>query len=180
MRIMYADPPYLGCALRLYGDATYDDPAEHVALMETMEAEADAWALSLHEPSLRVLLPLAPGGVRVAAWVKPFASFKPGVDPAYTWEPVIYRTARKWSRKQPTTRDHIAENITLKRGLTGAKPERFCFWLFDLLGASPSDEFHDMFPGTGAVSEAWAKWSGTRQDTAAQGSLRFPVPSGAA
>jgi hypothetical protein len=156
--VIYADPPYLGCAAKLYGDPTYDDPGAHVALMERMDAEADAWALSLHEPSLRVLLPLAPDGVRVGAWVKPFASFKPGVDPAYTWEPVIYRTKRRWSREQPTCRDHVAENITLKRGLTGAKPEAFCFWLFDLLGAAPDDDFRDLFPGSGAVSRAWEAW----------------------
>jgi hypothetical protein len=160
--VMFADPPYLGCAARLYGDhpeaAAYDDPAAHVALMERMDREADAWALSLHEPSLRVLLPLAPEGVRVAAWVKPFASFKPGVDPAYTWEPVIYRTRRKWSREQHTCRDHVTANITLERGLTGAKPEMFCFWLFELLGASIADDFRDLFPGSGAVMRAWKKW----------------------
>lgn len=158
MRIIYADPPYLGCALKLYGDPTYDEPAKHVALMERMDAEADAWALSLHEPSLHTLLPLAPDGVRVGAWVKPFASFKPGVDPAYTWEPLIYRTARKWSREQRTCRDHVSANITLERRLTGAKPEAFCFWLFELLGASSDDEFVDLFPGSGAVTDAWMKW----------------------
>ena len=157
-RIVYADPPYVGCAAKLYGDPTYDDPAAHVALMEEMDGSADAWALSLHEPSLRVLLPLAPEGVRVAAWVKPFASFKPGVDPAYTWEPVIYRTARKWSREQWTCRDHVSAPIALLKGLTGAKPTAFCFWLFELLGASPDDEFVDVFPGSGQVTRAWEAW----------------------
>jgi len=158
VKIAYADPPYLGCAARLYDDATYDDPDKHVDLMLSMDASYDSWALSLHEPSLRALLPRAPEGVRVAAWVKPFASFKPGVDPAYTWEPVIFRTARRWTRAQHTVRDHVSANITLKRGLAGAKPEAFSFWLFDLLGATPDDEFTDLFPGTGAVSDAWEKW----------------------
>jgi len=159
LKIAYADPPYLGCARKLYGDPFYDELDKHVDLMERMDAEYDAWALSLHEPSLRFILPRAPDDVRVAAWVKPFASFKPGVDPAYTWEPVIYRTARKWNRSQPTTRDHISEPIQLKAGLTGAKPERFCFWLFDLLGASRDDDFHDLFPGSGQVTRAWEKWA---------------------
>lgn len=161
MRIAYADPPYLGCA-QLYPEhpeaSVYDDPDAHAEIMRVMDLNYDAWALSLHEPSLRVLLPLAPEGVRVAAWVKPFASFKPGVDPAYTWEPVIYRTARKWNREQPTCRDHVSAPITLKRGLTGAKPEAFCFWLFELLGASPDDKFTDLFLGSGAVTRAWDKW----------------------
>ena len=93
-------------------------------------------------------------------WVKPFAVFRRGVDPAYTWEPVIYRTARKWNEKQPTVRDFHSANITMKRGLPGAKPESFCFWIFDLLGASPGDEFVDVFPGTGAVTLAWHSWCG--------------------
>ena len=78
---------------------------------------------------------------------------------AYTWEPVIYRTARKWDREQPTARDHVSCSITLQRGLTGAKPDAFCFWLFELLGASRDDEFRDVFCGSGAVSRAWDKWS---------------------
>ncbi len=151
----YADPPYLGCAARLYGDATYDDPERHVRLMEDLDDVYDAWALSLHEPSLRILLPRAPEGVRVAVWVKPFASFKPGVDPAYTWEPVIFRTARQWRREQGTVRDHVSCPITLKRGLTGAKPAAFCLWIFDLLGLVDGDEFRDIFPGTGGVMESW-------------------------
>ena len=158
MRFAYADPPYLGCAKKLYGDPTYDDPEEHRELIHRLE-DYDAWALSLHEPSLRVILPMCPDSVRIAVWVKPFASFKPGVDPAYTWEPVIYRTARKWARTQPTQRDHISCNITLKKGLTGAKPEKFCFWLFELLGALPDDGFTDVFPGTGGVTQAWEKWT---------------------
>lgn len=158
MKFAYADPPYLGCASKLYGDSTYDDPLAHEALIERLELY-DAWALSLHEPSLPVILNMCPANVRVAAWVKPFASFKPGVDPAYTWEPVIYRTARTWKRQQATARDHVSCSITLRRGLVGAKPERFCFWLFDLLGAAPGDEFVDLFPGTGGVSRAWRAWA---------------------
>jgi len=168
VRIAYADPPYIGCAAKLYGDPTYDDPAEHIRLMRNMDRDYDAWALSLHEPSLRVLLPASPEGVRVAVWVKPFASFKPGVDPAYTWEPVIYRTARRASKDQPTVRDHHSANITLRRGLAGAKPESFCLWLFALLGATPSDEFVDIFPGTGGVMLAWQKFCGLGEVTEQQ------------
>jgi hypothetical protein len=55
-------------------------------------------------------------------------------------------------------RDFIAEPITLRRGLTGAKPEKVCHWAFELVGARPDDELADLFPGTGAVTKAWAKW----------------------
>ena len=37
----------------------------------------------------------------------------------------------------------------------GAKPAAFCRWVFDLLGAEPQDEFHDLFAGSGGVMRAW-------------------------
>lgn len=45
----------------------------------------------------------------------------------------------------------LAEPITLRRGLTGAKPERFCRWVLDLLGVD-GDTVEDLFPGTGVMS----------------------------
>ena len=48
-------------------------------------------------------------------------------------------------------RDWVAAGITLRRGLTGAKPEAFVAWLFDLLGVQGNDEVTDLFPGTGVV-----------------------------
>ena len=137
----------------------WDDPETHRRLIERLCDEfPDGWALSLHSPSLRVLLPICPGDVRVAAWTKPFAAFKVGVNPAYTWEPVIFRGGRRRDRSQATVKDHVACSIALKRGLTGAKPEAFCWWVFELLGAEPEDDLVDLFPGTGAVGRAWERW----------------------
>jgi hypothetical protein len=130
---------------------------DHALLLPYLET-FDAWALSTSSVALRQTLNLCPDGVRIAAWVKPFASFKPGVDPAYAWEPVIFKTARKWSRDRDTARDFVSCPITLQRGLVGAKPERFCYWLFALLGMSADDEFVDVFPGTGGVTSAWDTW----------------------
>ena len=160
MKLAYADPPYLGCC-GLYDHhhpdgLCWDDLATHEALIGRLTDDyPDGWALSATSGSLRHLLPLCPDDVRVGAWVKPFASFKPNVNPAYCWEPVIFHGGRKRDRTEPTTRDYVAANITLRRGLTGAKPREFCWWVFDLLGAEPADEFHDLFTGSGAVSEAW-------------------------
>lgn len=171
MRFAYADPPYLGCGQKHYAShhpdaADYDDPETHRALIDRLVAEfPDGWALSLHTPSLRVLLPMCPADVRVMAWVKPFASFKPNVNPAYCWEPVIVRGGRKRTREQPTVRDFVSANITLQRGLAGAKPIPFCNWIFDVLGMDYTDELVDLFPGTGIVTTAWevrrAQLSGT-------------------
>lgn len=153
MRFAYADPPYVGCA-HLYPEKEEVDHAELFARLVTF----DAWALSCSTPSLRLLLPMSPPETRVAAWVKPFASFKPGVRVAYAWEPVLFAGARKGTREDQTTRDWCAESITLERGLVGAKPAGFCFWLFDLIGLTPADELVDVFPGSGAVSKAWDLW----------------------
>jgi hypothetical protein len=35
------------------------------------------------------------------------------------------------------------------------KPQAYCWWLFDALGAKPGDELVDVFPGSGAVARAW-------------------------
>lgn len=170
MKLAYADPPYLGCC-RLYGHhhpdgKCWDDLDTHRALIERLVAEfPDGWALSLSSVSLRPILPLCPDDVRVASWCKSFCAFKRNVRPAYAWEPVIFWRGRNPSAghahppppkggKQTTPKDFIVEPITLKRGLTGAKPERVCSWILDLLGATGGDVVVDLFPGTGAMGRA--------------------------
>lgn len=165
MIFAYADPPYIGCA------GLYPEKREvnHDMLIEHLIADyPDGWALSASAPSLQYLSDLLAGkgllqhrgDYRVMAWVKPFAIFKPNVGVAYTWEPVIVRGGRKRTREQATTRDHViepeavVENITLRKGLTGAKPARFCDWLLDVLSVEPGDELHDLFPGTGSMGAA--------------------------
>lgn len=156
MRVVYADPPYVGQAKRHYKS----DEVDHRLLIDRLCSEFDCWALSASSPSLKYILSLCPEDVRIAAWVKPFCAFKVGVNPAYTWEPVIFRGARKRGRDSLTVKDHVIENMTLKKGLVGAKPEVFCYWLFDLLGLEPSDELTDWFPGTGIVGRCWEIYKG--------------------
>ena len=169
----YADPPYLGMC-SYYGHrheepfGCWDDIDTHRLLIETLETNCDGWALSLSSTTLRPILAICPKDVRVAAWVKPFASFKPGVNPGYCWEPVIFRGARRRTdRTEPTVRDFLAESIALKKGLTGAKPEAFCRWVLNLLGVRHGDLVHDMFPGTGVMSrvlgELQIEWGGHKQ-----------------
>lgn len=165
MRFAYADPPYLGCG-RLY-DAhhaearVWDDPEAHRRLIERLCDEyPDGWALSLHEPSLRVLLPMCPEDVRVIPWIKSFASFKPNVTRAYTWEPIIARGGRPIPSSQPTVRDWIEAPITMRKGLTGAKPPKVCHHILDWLNFQPGDTLDDLFPGTGIMGEVVAARSG--------------------
>lgn len=153
MRFAYADPPYYGCC-RLYdhfhGDdgRCWDDLMTHSLLIERLEDEfSDGWAMSGTSNSLRLLLPLCPPDVRVGSWVKPFHAYKRGVRPAYAWEPIIYRGGRNKNAAVPekggkaiTPKDFVSANITLKKGLTGAKPETVCSWILDLLNVLPGDE----------------------------------------
>lgn len=164
MKIAYADPPYLGCGSRYaahHADALdWDNPERHRRLIEELcDDYPDGWAMSCSSPSLRIILPMCPEDARTSPWVKPFCIFKPNVGVAYAWEPVIWRGGRKITRQEPTVRDWITANITLKRGLTGAKPRDFCRQLFAILNLKPGDELIDLFPGTGAVAAAWQEWT---------------------
>jgi hypothetical protein len=136
----------------------WDYPEEHADLMVRLDRDYDGWAYSLSSSSLQTLLPLAPDGVRVAAWVKPFAAYKRNVRIAYTWEPVIFRPGRDSSADgAPVGRDHLSQVITLQRGLTGAKPPQFCRWVLDLLGYVDGDTVDDLFPGTGVMATVVAQ-----------------------
>jgi len=99
---------------------------------------------------------MCPADTRVHVWVKPFAAFKRNVRVAYTWEPVITRGGRASTKDgAPVARDHLAESITLRRGLTGAKPFWFNRWVLDLLGFIDGvDELDDLYPGTGGMARA--------------------------
>ena len=161
MKIAYADPPYVGQSRKLYGGAEVN---HRLLIAHLCDDFPDGWALSCSSPSLRELLPLCPADVRVSAWVKPFAAFKPNVNPAYAWEPILWRGGRTHrDRREPTVRDWVSCEITLRKGLTGAKPEPLCWWLFDLLGLRPGDELVDLFPGTGIVGRAWERFQRQRK-----------------
>jgi hypothetical protein len=157
LRLAYADPPYVGEGDRYDHPeaARWNDPAEHVALIAELHSGFDGWALSAKSNSLRDLLPAAPSGTRVAAWVKPFCAYKRNVRIAYAWEPVIFLPARDSSKLgAPVGRDFLSEPIVTGRGLIGAKPLPFCEWVLDLLGYAPGDEVVDLFPGTGVMKLA--------------------------
>lgn len=173
MKAAYADPPYLGCGKRHYGKlhlaaSEYDDPAAHQRLVERLMDEFDSWALSTHTPALKMLLGWCPDDIRVCAWVKPFASFK-GPQMAFVWEPVlVHRPKIKRSRGVDTVRDFvIATPPVFEKKHTavtpGEKPQAFCEWLFAALALKPGDEFHDLFPGSGAVIRAYEKWRSRSQ-----------------
>ncbi len=157
MKFAYADPPYPGHTKR--GRYKHDErnaEVDHATLIETLLTDyPDGWALSTGSNNLRAVLPLCPEDARVGAWVKPFCSYKPNVNPAYAWEPVIFCGGRVRDRFEPTERDWFLANIMIKKGLTGAKPPEVCEWIFRLLGARAGDEIDDLYPGTGIVTATW-------------------------
>ena len=170
MRFAYADPPYLGKCGKFYGHhhpdgLCWDDLATHAALISRLQLDyPDGWALSMSSTDLAALLPLCPPGIRIAAWVKPFCIFKKGVRPAYAWEPVIFTGGRNSNPPAPpkggaqiTPKDYLAEPVTLRKGLTGAKPAAFCRWVADLLGYLDGDTLDDLFPGTGVMGRVTAQ-----------------------
>jgi hypothetical protein len=159
MRLGYADPPYPGCAHMYRDHPDFAGEVDHAALVERLRT-FDGFVLHTSSVALPDVLPLfRKGEVRLMAWTKPFAAFKRNVSVAYAWEPVIIKAARKpVVRKRIVMRDWVSESITLKRGLTGAKPAKVCEWAFEMLGAETEDQLEDMFPGTGAVMDAWESW----------------------
>jgi len=160
MRFAYADPPYIGQAKKHYSHDPACAEVDHRELIDRLVAEyPDGWALSLSSPSLKYIISLCPDDVRVMPWVKPFCSFKPGVGVAYAWEPIIVRGGRPRTRQQATIRDWVEANITLQKGLSGAKPKHVCYWLFDVFNVLPGDSLDDLFPGTGIVGRCFAEYT---------------------
>ena len=169
MKFAYADPPYIGQSRKHYGKhPDYAGEVDHRALIDRLVAEyPDGWALSLSCKSLQTILAMCPDDVRVMAWVKPMTPILPGIRLQYGWEPVILRGGRQGPHVTgtPMVRDWLAQSPfdTMyghrKPGhVIGRKPEAFCHWLFECLGAQPGDDLDDLFPGSGAVGQAWSRW----------------------
>ena len=163
MKFAYADPPYIGQAKRHYSHDPLCAEVDHAELIERLCREfPDGWALSASSSSLNQIIPILPKGFRIAVWCKSFCAFKRNVRPCYAWEPIIFYGGRnpmnghramipERNGKQLTPKDFIVEPITLKKGLVGAKPEKVCRWILDLLNAQAGDEVVDLYPGTGIM-----------------------------
>ncbi len=80
----------------------------------------------------------------------------------YSWEPVILSSLR---RPLAPTMTHLIANVERYKWrplpenyVIGSKPPAFSRWLFRCAGLEPSDEFIDLFVGSGAVTDEWAKF----------------------
>jgi hypothetical protein len=166
LRLAYADPPYPGKSFYYRGHPDYAGEVDHAALIRHLADEYDGWALSTSAAALQAILAMCPPGVRVAAWhrgERPTGSRWP----LNAWEPVIWCGGRPADPSRATggTRrtDSFVHGVspltTLPGRVTGTKPAAFCRWVFELLGAAPGDTLDDLFPGSGAVTRAWAVYT---------------------
>lgn len=94
MRLAYADPPYPGLSKRYYSDhPDYAGEVDHAALIASLAADFDGWALSTSARALPMVLGLCPPGVRVAAWLRGERPTR-AHGPLNAWEPVIFMGGR--------------------------------------------------------------------------------------
>lgn len=159
VKFAYADPPYPGMAHRYKADPNAQEVNHAVLIGHLCEHYPDGWALSTHVPGLFVILPLRPPKTRVAAWVKPYSCNRPGINPAYGWEPVVFFGGRRGFDNPKMVKDfHIESTLrgvgSGRKSILGQKPSQFNLWILDLLGFQRGDTLDDLFPGTGGMAYA--------------------------
>jgi hypothetical protein len=175
LKLAYADPPYPGQAARWYKNhPDYAGEVDHRQLVDRLTSEyPDGWALSTSAAALPAVLAVCPAVVHVAVWHVTNAEH-PGFKVSHwwrVWEPVIVSGG---CHDAEPVRNLLAcpnhSGYDRRRTIAGQKPAEFCRWVFRLLGARVGDRLDDLFPGSGAVSRAWA-------DYLAQPSLLEPLTS---
>ena len=177
MKLCIADPPYLGRAVRFYGEGgcgigngegqadnhpdayLWDEPETHKNLVKKLEENYDGWAIAMSVHSLSTYLSIietdSRNGIRVCVWHKPSAVTS-GNRITNHWEPVLIRvpeTRKGWKSGAPRVKD-IATFNSPKVNFMGAKPVEWTHWILDLLGYQEGDEVNDLFHGSGAVTHA--------------------------
>jgi hypothetical protein len=176
MRLCIADPPYLGRAVRWYGQngcgdgyglgqadnhvaaAEWDKPAKHRELVRELLRDFDGFAIAMSVHSLSTYLAEietdSRSGFRVLAWHKP-SSYPSGSRIQNVYEPVLVKVpdGRRGYKGGLKTSDVFSCNPP-KLGFAGAKPEGWTHWLLDVLGYAEGDTVTDLFAGTGSVARA--------------------------
>jgi hypothetical protein len=179
MRLCIADPPYppfIGSggrknrASRWYGDGQrsvtdrpadrhpeaheWDESERHAQLLADLLRDYDGFAIATSPDGLAAYGTL-PAAARIMAWVKPNA--QPGAHRLRSlWEPVILYPpdGRRSNRGGAGCVPDVLVQST-PGGFIGAKPPEWTRWVLDALSYDPdTDEVHDLFPGSGAVSSA--------------------------
>lgn len=132
----------------------WDNPAHHRALLETLTATYDGWAIATSPDGIAAYGPL-PKECRIAVWVKPNAT--PGAHRIRSlWEAVIvYPPVGRRSNRGGT--GMVPDVLTCpapRKGFPGAKPPEWTRWVLDMLTHQPGDTVDDLFVGSGSVTAA--------------------------
>jgi hypothetical protein len=168
MRFAYADPPYPGYA-GYYPEKTEVD---HPSLLQRLRREfPDGWALSTSAAALYQVWSLCPEA-RLCIWVRATRVVK-ARQALSGYEPLLVASGRP--RRQAVVED--LRDVLVYRGrhrsfpgaLIGMKPPAFAEWMFRLLGARAGDTLVDLFPGSGAIGEAWRRYTAAGSDTSQPG-----------
>jgi hypothetical protein len=174
VRLCIADPPYLGRAVRWYGENgcgdgygkgqadnhpeayLWDKPETHRQLVKDLEKDYDGWAIAMSVHSLSTYLSEietdSRNGIRVCVWHK-LSSFPSGNRITNHWEPVLIKVPA--SRKGWSSGERMSDVMSCtpaRRGFVGSKPNEWTRWVLDLMGFQEGDEVTDLFYGSGNVS----------------------------
>ena len=160
MRFAYADPPYPGKA-RLYPEKKEID---YPSLVDSLAGHyPDGWALSVSSAGLRDVLAACPRNVRVCAWIRATRKVK-STRPLDSWEPLIVAGGRKFDATSVpdvfNSLIYAGRYRAFPGAMIGMKPPQFAVWMFRQLGAMEGDTLDDLFPGSGAISVAWRRYTG--------------------
>ena len=164
MKLVYADPPYLGQCARTITSITmaekcrwdgncWDNVVAHYELLCWLIENADGFAYSCNPTDLARVGFVSSHGARVGAWTKTWHQIRP-TTVQYAWEPVIFKPARKDNKRKPMVRDWLDCAVAMKTGQRGAKPDAFNDWILDLLVYEEGDGFIDLFPGSGSMAKS--------------------------
>ena len=179
MKLCIADPPYLGRAVRWYGEGgcgngngqgqadnhpqahEWDKPQTHRNLVAELNKDYDGWAIAMSVHSLSTYMSCVEtdsrNGIRVAVWHKPSA-FPSGSRIANNWEPVLIKVPNdRKGRKEPLEAvSDVLTCVPLRSNFVGAKPVEWTQWVLAMMGYTDGDQVTDYFLGSGAVTQALA------------------------
>jgi len=122
LRLAYADPPYPGLSRKYYADhPDFAGEVDHPALIASLAAEYDGWALSTSAAALPAVLASCPPGVRVAAWVRGERPNRRSRGPQNGWEPVVFaggrlRVATAGATRSASTGDASSRSAAIADG----------------------------------------------------------------
>jgi hypothetical protein len=158
--LVYADPPYAGCRAkyargvksRQWGrDARADFMRDLIAQMERLRRPDGICAVSMGTPELR-LLSLFPSRARVAAWVKPSSSPRPGIWPSFAWEPVVMWGTFPTGSKAPPDWLNLSPRVADRMGHETPKPIAFAEWILSMTLGDRSGTVIELFAGTAPLA----------------------------